>query len=137
MRCSMQRYHERIFKERLKSFLCEIITCDIFSITLPENHLQKNKQLINLLYYDVKNLTSILSGCIGPKCVTSNKDNTVSVNYFWLIITRPDNHLRKNKQLIKRLYNDVKNLTSILSGCIGPKCVSCNNGWKPLFQSRW
>ena len=77
-----QRYHERIFKERLKSFLCEIITCDIFSITLPQNHLQKNKQLINLLYYDVKNLTSISSGCIGPKCVTSNKDNTASVNYF-------------------------------------------------------
>ena len=49
-----------IFKQRLQSFLCQIITCDIFSITLPENHLWKNKQLINFLYYDVKNLTSIL-----------------------------------------------------------------------------
>ena len=112
-----QRYHERIFKERLKSFLCEIITCDIFSITLPENHLQKNKQLIN---FSTMMWRTWRRFCICPKCVTSNKDNTVSDNYFWLIITRPENHLRKNKQLINRLYHDVKNLTSIFSCC---KCI--------------
>ena len=31
--------------------------------------------------------------------------------------------LRTNNQPIDILYNDVKNLTSILSFCIGPKCV--------------
>ena len=42
--------------------------CIVF-ITLTENRVRTNKQLINLLYNDVKNLTSILSWCIGPKCV--------------------------------------------------------------------
>ena len=32
------------------------------------------------------------------------------------------------KQTINLRYNDVKNLTSILTFCIGPKCVSSNNG---------
>ena len=39
---------------------------------------------------------------------------------------------RTNKELINLLYNDVKNLTSILSFCIGPKCVS-NEDIKALF----
>ena len=39
-----------------KLYLCKIIACDIFSISLPDNHLHTNRQLINLLYYDVKNL---------------------------------------------------------------------------------
>ena len=52
-----------------KLYLCKIIACVIFSISLPNNHLHTNKQLINLLYYSVKNLNSILNRYIGPSCV--------------------------------------------------------------------
>ena len=34
-----------------------------------ENHLRTNKQLTNLLYTDVKNLSSVLNCNIGPNCV--------------------------------------------------------------------
>ena len=72
----------------------------VFSIPLPENHLQTNKQLIT---NDVKNLTSILSCCIGPKGVSSNDDTkalSLCENHFSIIFTtRPLNYLRKNKQL--------------------------------------
>ena len=49
-----------------------LAVCDnhfsLILISCPENHLQTNKQLINLLYKDVKNLTSILNCYIHPKC---------------------------------------------------------------------
>ena len=45
------------------------------SISLPDNHLHTNNQLINLLYNFIKNLSSILNCYIGPKCVAS-KNNT-------------------------------------------------------------
>ena len=40
-------------------------------MTIPENHQETNNQLINILYTDVKNLTSVLNCCTGPKCVSS------------------------------------------------------------------
>ena len=65
-------------------------------ITCPEKNLQTNKQLINLLYNDVKNLTSILNcymhsplqdieNCrrIGPKRVSSNNALSQCHNHFW------------------------------------------------------
>ena len=54
--------------------LCKIIPCDILSVTLPDNHLHTKKQLINLLYNDMKNLLSILNCYIGPNCVASIND---------------------------------------------------------------
>ena len=66
-------YQEYILEETWKSFyLCKMIACHIFPITLPDSHLHTNKNLINLLYNDVKNLSSILNCYIGPKCVASN-----------------------------------------------------------------
>ena len=44
-----------------------IITFDI--VTLADNYVQTNKQLINLFYNDVKTLTSILNCYIGPNCL--------------------------------------------------------------------
>ena len=105
-----------------------------FSITIFRIICKKNKQLINLLYYNVKNLTSILNFCIGPKCVTSDNDNRMFDNPFKLfLMPRPENHLHTNKQLINLLYNDVKTLTSIFRYCKvikrvpseRSKCVMC------------
>ena len=54
-------------------YLCMIFTSQIF-ITRPDTDLGLNKQLINLRYNDMKNLTLILYHCIGPKCVPSTND---------------------------------------------------------------
>ena len=84
------------------------------SINLPNNHLETNNLLISLLYNDVKNLSSILNWYICQKCVSS-KNITKALSLYddqfsIIVITRPENHLRTNKQLINLLYNDVKNL---------------------------
>ena len=119
-------------------FLCELHFSQIFT-SRPLNHQRTNKQLINLLSNDVKNLTSILSCCIGPKCVSCNDDTKALFScesHFSIIIKRrPLNLQLTNKQPINLLYNDVKNLTSTLSFCIGPKCVTCNDDTKTLFFS--
>ena len=101
--------------------------------------MRTNKQLINLLYNDVKNWTSSLSCCIGPKCVSSNNGTKAllflcELHFSLIFKSQPLYHLRTKKQLINLLYNDVKNLTSILSYCIGPKCVSSKDDTKALFQ---
>ena len=83
-------------------------------ITPPE---RTNKQLINLLYNDVRNLTSTFNFSRAPKCVFSNNDTKVlslrnnhpSLFFLYLGITIM---LGTNKQLVNLLYNDVKNLTS-------------------------
>ena len=70
-----------------------------FFIQVDFLHLQRtNKQPINIRYNDVKNFTftSILSFCIGPKCVFSSddtKDLFLCELQFSLIFTsRPLNH---------------------------------------------
>ena len=106
-------------------------------ISALQSFADKN-QIINRLYKDVKKFTSVLSFCIGPKCVSSNDDTKalfLCELHFSLIFTnRPSNHQRTNKQLINLLSNYVKNLTSILSCCIGPKCASYNDDTKALFS---
>ena len=47
-------------------------------ITRPDTHLGLNKQLINLRYNDVKNLTLILYYSIGPKFIPSTNDTYTS-----------------------------------------------------------
>ena len=44
-----------------------IITFDI--VSLEDNYVQTNKQLINLFYNDVKNSTSISNCYVGPNCL--------------------------------------------------------------------
>ena len=94
-------------------------------LTRPDTHLGLNKQLINLLYNDVKNLTSILNCYVGPKCVASNNDakplSLYDIHFSQIFITRPDTDTELNKQLINLHYNDMKNLTSILYSYTGPK----------------
>ena len=63
-----------------------------------------NKEPINLLYNDVKNLTSILSFCIRPKYVSSNDDT-------------------KALFLCELHFSHIFYKSTILSFCIGPKCV--------------
>ena len=112
-----------------QNFCPSVIISDIikFFQHLTETHLWTNQSLITLFYCVVKNLTSIFSYCIGPKCVSSNNESkalSVCDNHFSLnFITRPSNDLLKNKQLIVLLYNEMKSLSSILSCCIGLKCV--------------
>ena len=95
-----------------------------------------NKQFINLLYINVKDLTSISNCCIGPKCVSSINDTKpylcVITILLYFFISRHYNHLRTNEQLINLRYNDLKNFSSILSFCIGPTSVSSNNDMKAL-----
>ena len=54
-------------------FLCELHFSVIFT-GRPLNHQRTNNQRINLLYNDVKKLTSILSCCTGPKGFSSNDE---------------------------------------------------------------
>ena len=117
-------------------YLCVIITFHYF-VSQHYNHLQPNNQPIDLLCNDVKNSTSIFELCIGPKCVSSNDDTKAlflcELHFSLFVTIRPLNHQRKNKQPINLRYNHVKNLTSILSYCIGPKRLSTNDDIKALF----
>ena len=81
----------------------------------------------------MKNLTSSLNFCRGPKFFFSNTaTKALSLrdihSSLFLVISPHYNHVGTKGQLINLLHNDVKNLTSILSCCIGPKYVSSNNG---------
>ena len=55
-----------------------------YHFELQQMYQESRFYIQNLLYYDVKNLTSILNSCISPKCVTSTSDNILSDNQFWL-----------------------------------------------------
>ena len=96
-------------------YLWEIITFDLFPYNSTKCYIRINKQLINLVYNDMKNLTYSLLCFNGVKSVFWNIDRkALSV---W------DNHIdsfftttRKcllwiNKQLINLVYDDMKNLT--------------------------
>ena len=82
----------------------------------------------------MKNLTSILSCCRGPKCVSSNSCTKALSQVSLILVTRPLNHLLTSKQLIDILYNEMKSLNCTLNCCRGLKCVSCNKGTKALSQ---
>ena len=64
---------------------------------------------------------------LGPKCAFSNNDTkTLSLCdscFSHICISRPKNHLPKNKQLINLLYDEMESITSILSWCNGVKFV--------------
>ena len=64
---------------------------------------------------------------LGPKCASSNNDTKASSVcdscFSHICITRPKNHLPKNKQLINLLYDEMESLSSIFSWCNGVKIV--------------
>ena len=117
-----------------KLYLYVIIT----HIFLYISAIQSCKQIINLLYNDVKNVTSILSYCIDPKCVSSNDATKALFLYelqFALIFTsQPLNHQRTNKQLITILYNEMKSSSSIFSCCNGVNIVTSKKDWKHYIR---
>ena len=75
----------------------------------------------------MKNVTSILSYCLGPKGVTSNNDTKAlslcDSCFSHICITRLKNHQPKNKQLINLLYDEMESLSSIFSWCNDVKIV--------------
>ena len=92
-----------------------------------DNPARASQQLSKLLHSDVKNLTSILVCRNGPKSATWNSKHCICEIITWDLFFIPlfENHLRTIIQQIDLLYNDVKNLTSILS---------CRNVTKLYFQ---
>ena len=105
-------------------------------ITRPENHLQTNKQLINLLYTDVKNVMSIFRvSRVYPRAKLEKLYLYKIIASYIFSTSFPDNHLHTNKQLINLRYNSVKNVFSVLNCYIGPKCVSSKNDAKALYIS--
>ena len=71
----------------------------------------------------MKSLSSTLSCCKGPKCVSSNNDTKALCQVSIILITRPKNHLLTNKLLFDIIYNEMKSLNSIFSWCNGVKIV--------------
>ena len=63
-----------------------IVMAESKSVTIvpfcPENHLQTNKQIINLLYIDVKNLTSIMRCCMWSSSQNDTKGSSPCDNLF-------------------------------------------------------
>ena len=99
-----------------------IITFDNYFISLADNYLRTNKELINLFYNDLNFHVEVLSRT--KPCLLK----VIRKQYFGIIITfdivtLADNYVRTNKQLINCFYNDVKNSTSILNCYIGPNCL--------------
>ena len=123
-----------------KLYLYMIITLVFFIYLCITITLGTNKQLINHLYNDVKNLTSILSCCIGPMRVSSNNDTKAlflcELHFSLFVTIRPLNHQRKNKQLITLLYNEMKSLSSILSCCNGVNIVPSKERLKSIMSVR-
>ena len=73
------------------------------------------------------NVTSILSCCLGRKCVSSNNDTKAlslcDSCFSHICITQLKNHQPKNKQLINLLCDDMESLISIFSWCNRVKIV--------------
>ena len=72
----------------------------VILITRPKNHLLTNKELIDILYNEMKSLSSIFSRCNGVKIVVLRKDRLAlshGDNHFDLLfITLTENHLHTN-----------------------------------------
>ena len=89
------------------------------------------RQTSNLLTFATvmcRTLTSILSCCLGHKCVSSNNDIKAlplcDSCFSHICITRPKNHQPNNKQLVNHLYDDMESWSSILSWCNGVKIIA-------------
>ena len=96
-------------------YLWEIITFDLFSYNFPKCSMRINKQLINLVYKNMKNLLYSLIFFTGVQSVFWNIDRkalSVWDNHIDSFFTTTHKcFLRINKQLINLDYDDMKNLT--------------------------
>ena len=106
---------QSVFNERSKTFLWEIITFDLYFYNSTKCYIRTSKQLIKLVYNDMKNLTCSL---IWFNCVQSvfwnidRKALSVWGNHIDSFFTTTRKcFLRINKQLINLDYDDMKNLT--------------------------
>ena len=97
-----------------KLYLCEIITFNKFCATPLKCYMRINKQLIKLVYNDVKNLDKFSS---APMVSRVYFEATIQKLYLCEIITfnkfcaTPLKcYMRLNKQLITLVYNDVNHL---------------------------
>ena len=105
-------------------YLWEIITFDLFSYNYTKCYIRTSKQLIKLVYNDMKNLMYSLICFNGVQSVFWNIDRkalSLRDNHIWLIFLPLHQMLYAIKQATYKLvYNDVKNLAQILSRC---KCI--------------
>ena len=103
--------------------MCDIITFNLFHSNSTKCYMRINKQLNNLVYNDMKNLTYTLISCnsVSLTKALSLRDNHID---SYLQLTTPKCYLRISKQLINLVYNDMKILTYILI---------CSNGVQSVF----
>ena len=84
-----------------KLYLCEIITLHKFCASPLKCYMRINKQLIILVYNDVKNLKWILRCCKGVHSVTSMKDPkrlSRRDNHIWFIFLKLQQMLSADTQ---------------------------------------
>ena len=107
-----------------KHYMCDIITFNLFHSNSTKCYMRINKQLNNLVYNDMKNLTYILISC-NIVCLWQKLYlfETITLTHI-LQLTTPKCYLRISKQLINLVYNDMKILTYILI---------CSNGVQSVF----
>ena len=99
-------------------YLCETITFRKFCATPHKCYMQINKQLVKLVYNDVKNfrLAAIVSKFfLQTKIEKHYICDIITFNLFHSNCTKC--YMRINKQLNNLVYNDMKNLTYILISC--------------------
>ena len=94
-------------------------------------------QIINLLTFSTTMWRTLLpfwaSALIPSACLlTMIQKLYFCMNYTFHFFYKSTFKSSADKQLITIRYNYVKNFTSILSWCIGPKCASSSNGTKGL-----
>ena len=79
--------------------LCDNCFSFVFT-TRPKYRLPTNKQLISLIYNEMKSLSSIFRWCNGVRIVDSTKDRLVlshGDNHFYIFfITLAENNLQTN-----------------------------------------
>ena len=116
--------------------LWEIITFDWFSYNSTKCSMRINKQLINLVYNDIKNLLYSLICFNGVQSVFWNIDRkafSVWDNHIdSFFTTTRKRFLRIYMQLINLDYDDMKNSTYILISCKWFQIVSKKKEWKAL-----
>ena len=122
-------------------YLCEIITFNKFCASPLKCYMRINKQLIILVYNDVKNLKWILSCCKCVHSVTSVKDPkrlSLRDNHIWYIFLQLQRMLSAdNKQHINHLYNDVNHSGFIYNLMQSNKVCIFKKFRKALSQYFW
>ena len=116
-----------------KHYICEIITFNLFCSNSTKCYLRISEQIINLVYNDMKNLTYIFVGSNRVHSVFDTRSKSFylcEIIAFNKLCAIPHKcRMRRNKQLIKLVYNNMKNFTYILISC---NCVQIVSSKKAL-----